>query len=126
MQRYVLLRLVTCGSLMLLLEPAGLFLLPVRPPTFLFKMGAAFLVGFQQLFGQTLPRMNRREKQFVFLIVALHRLQYLDGKRGQKKIKRACQKGREQEAEMLRKLVGGQGLGFGKAPGHNFDSMDSA
>lgn len=64
---------------MLLLKPAGLFLLPVRPPTFLFQLGA---VDFQHLFGQTSPRTDGREKQFIFLIVALHRLQYLDGKRG--------------------------------------------
>lgn len=53
-----------------------------RQPTFLFKMGAVLLVDFHHLVGQTLPRMNGRKKQFIFLIVALDCLQYLDGKRG--------------------------------------------
>lgn len=53
-----------------------------RQPTFLFKTGAVLLVEFHHLFGQTLPRMEGRKKQFMLLIVALDCLQYLDGKRG--------------------------------------------
>lgn len=53
-----------------------------RQPTLLFKTGAALLVEFHHLSGQTLPRTEGRKKQFMLLIIALDCLQYLDGKRG--------------------------------------------
>lgn len=49
-------------------------------PTFPFQRRAVLLVAFQHFSGQTLPRMDGREEQLVFLIIALHHLQYLDGK----------------------------------------------
>lgn len=53
----------------------------MREPTFPFKMRAVLLIVFQHFFGQTLPRLNRREQQDTFLIRAQNHLQHLDGKK---------------------------------------------
>lgn len=52
----------------------------VREPTFPVEMRAVLIV-LQHFFGQTLPRLNRREQQFTFVIIAQNHLQHLDWKK---------------------------------------------